>query len=106
MSAARIEWVLQHCADIGVEVEWLDLGVYRRGDYCDASRTIRVNTRLADWQALSTLIHELGHAARRHRIQTSRTEQQADETGMALAFTAREYASRSGSSALTPVRWL
>jgi len=88
----KLDLLLQHCADMGLEVEWCDLGEYRRGDYCDELGLIRLNRRLTRAQATATLAHEIGHATFGDRCSTVAVERRAWEYGASLAIRRREYA--------------
>ena len=87
----RLDLLYRHCADEGIDVEWLDLGATRRGQYLDDERLIQLNTRLTFQQATSTLAHEWGHAYFRDRRSTRRIEARAWEFGAATIITPEEY---------------
>jgi hypothetical protein len=88
----RLDELLRHCADLGIEVEWpLDLPPRRRGEYrwwCDR---IALDYRLTDVQAASSLAHELGHRVFGDRCSTPTVERRADEYAAALLVTPDEY---------------
>ena len=92
MTRDRLDQLLRHCADMGLEVEWCDLGEYRRGDYCDELRVIRLNSRLTVAQATATTAHEIGHATFGDRCSTAAIERRAWEYGASLAVSRHEYA--------------
>lgn len=92
MTQDRLEQLLAHCGDLGIEVEWLDLGGRRRGEYRDDEQVIRLNTSLTRDQATATLAHELGHAMFGDRCSTAAGERRAWEYGAALIVSPREYA--------------
>lgn len=81
-----------HCGDLGIEVEWADLGDVRRGHYLDDTKTIVLNRRMTHAQVTATLAHELGHAIFGDRATTPRLERRASEYGAALIITPRQYA--------------
>ncbi|HET9997320.1 MAG TPA: ImmA/IrrE family metallo-endopeptidase, partial [Nocardioides sp.] len=58
----RLDQLFQHCADLGIDVEWRDLGEWRRGEYRRDDRLIVLNPRLTGRQVVACLAHELGHA--------------------------------------------
>lgn len=70
---------------LGVRVEWADLGPMRRGEYLDDARLIRINSRLQGFQVKDTLGHELAHALLRDRSSTIFTETRARMLGAAIA---------------------
>lgn len=88
----RLDLGFAHAADMGIEVEWVDLGLKRMGDYDDRTRVIRLNPRQVRRQAAHTLAHELGHAVRGDRTSTAAGERLADEYGAAMLITVAEYA--------------
>lgn len=90
--SARLDLLYAHCADLGLEVEWCDLGEYRRGDYCAATETIRLNLRLTAREATSTLAHELAHHLFGDECSTPAVERRAWERGAAIIITPPEYA--------------
>lgn len=81
-----------HCADLGVDVDWCDLGDRRRGDYFRDGASIRLNLRLTRAQATATLAHELGHHHFGDRCTTPADERRAWEYGAALLIGPGEYA--------------
>lgn len=87
----KLDLLYRHAADLGVEVEWHDLGPTRRGDYCDDLKVIRMNHRLTGWQATATLAHEIGHAIYGDRGHHPATERRADRMGASLVITPAEY---------------
>lgn len=80
-----------HCADLGLDVEWADLGEMRRGEYCDDAKLIILNTRLTRAQATACLAHEVGHAVFGDRCSTPAAERRASEYGAALIITVKDY---------------
>lgn len=82
----KLDLLCRHAADLGIEVEHADLGPTRRGDWCEATRTIRLNSRLTRAQAAATCAHELAHAL------GIVSETHADELGAALIIARAEYA--------------
>jgi len=87
----RLNALLAHAADLGIEVAWADLGEVRRGEYRDDYRRIILDTSLSRPQATATLAHELGHAVHGDRCSTGMTERRAWERGAQMAITPREY---------------
>lgn len=92
MTRDRLDELFKHCADLGIDVDWCDLGDRRRGDYFHDGGVIRLNLRLTRAQATATLAHELGHHRFGDRCSTPANEQRAWEYGAALLITPREYA--------------
>lgn len=87
----KFDLLLQHCADLGIDVEYEDLGSTRHGEYRHHSSKIVLNTRNTSAQMLAALGHEVGHAMYCHYGQTS-NHQMADEAGAALIISVEEYA--------------
>lgn len=87
----RLDLALQHCADLGIDVEWEHLGE-RRGEYRWWQDTVVLNRRLTDAQAASCLAHELGHRAFGDTCSTPANERRAWEYGAALLIHPDEYA--------------
>lgn len=88
----RLDDLFKHCADLGVDVDWCDLGELRRGDYFRDGNQIRLNLRLTRAQATATLAHELGHHRFGDRCTNPANERRAWEYGAALLITPGEYA--------------
>lgn len=83
--------IFQHCADLGIVVDWDDLGSKRRGEYrLDADRIV-LNTRLSRRQVTSSLAHELGHREFGDSCSTPRIERRAWEYAAAFLVTPAEY---------------
>lgn len=82
---------MQHCADLGIDVEWDDLGSKRRGEYRWREDGVALNPRLDRRQATSTLGHELGHRRFGDRCSDPVAERRAWEYGAALLVTPDEY---------------
>lgn len=92
MTRDRFDLIAAHCADLGIPVEWEDLGSKRRGT-CQAIRgRVILNLRLTVAQAASTLAHEVGHWVFRDVRSTPRAERRAWEYGASLIITPSEYA--------------
>ncbi|MDF9717642.1 ImmA/IrrE family metallo-endopeptidase [Nocardioides sp. ChNu-99] len=91
MTSVRLWNLLQHAADLHLEVEWRDLGPTRRGEYRRAKKVIILSTRLTDAQAVSTLAHELGHHRFADRCSTPGAERRAWRYAAALVVTPQEY---------------
>jgi hypothetical protein len=83
--------LLAHAADLGLDVEWADLGDVRRGHYLADRRLIVLNDRLTRPQALATLAHELGHALAGDRCSTPDAERRASELGASLVIGVADY---------------
>jgi Zn-dependent peptidase ImmA (M78 family) len=87
-----MDLLYHHCADLGVDVEWSDLGERRRGEYRHHQRVIVLNRRLTGPQVVTTLAHETGHARAGDATTSPAIERRASEIGASLVITAREYA--------------
>lgn len=87
----RLDLLFAHAADLGLAVEWEDLGGRRRGVYRDAQRLIVLNRRLTRHQATATLAHEVAHAVFGDRCSTPPIERRANEYGAALIITVKDY---------------
>ncbi len=88
----RLDQLLRHCADLGIEVVWRDLGETRRGEYHHERRTIVLSSRLTATQQVSCLAHELGHARFGHGSSSPANEQRAWDYAAALVISPDEYA--------------
>ena len=88
----RLDHLFQHCADLGLDVDWTDLGDNRRGEYHRTGDRIILNLRLTRAQAASTLAHELGHQRFGDGCSTPAGERRAWEYGAALLIRPGEYA--------------
>lgn len=97
MTRDRLDALFQHCADLGIDVEWTDLGAVRRGEYRRLGDRIALNWRLTRRQATATLGHELGHHRFGDTCSTPVTERRAWEYGAALLITPSEYAEAEAS---------
>lgn len=80
-----------HCADLGIDVEWADLGPYRRGEYEWRGNAIVLSPHLTERQATSTLAHELGHQKFGDRCSSPAGERRAWEYGAAMLISPEEY---------------
>lgn len=89
--SARLDSLYRHCGDLGLDVEWSDLGEYRRGDYQADKLLIRLNTRLTVAESVSTLSHEIAHHLAGDRCSSASAERKAWERGAALVLTVPEY---------------
>lgn len=92
MKRDRLDLLFQHCADLGLDVDWLDFGEYRRGEYHLRGDRIVLNWRLSRSQATATLAHELGHRRFGHGCSTPANERRAWEYGAALIIAPEAYA--------------
>jgi len=88
----RLDELFQHCADLGIEVDWADLGSKRRGQYVWREDRIVLSIRLTRAQATAVLAHELGHQRFGDTCSTPPSERRAWEYGAALLITPHEYA--------------
>lgn len=91
MTLDRLDHLFQHCADLGLTVEWSDLGSYRRGQYRREGDEITLNLRLTRAQATATLAHELGHHRFGDRCSTPSGERRAWEYGASMLISPGEY---------------
>lgn len=88
----RLDLLIARAADLGLAVEWADLGEMCRGEYRDDDRLIVLSNRLTRPEATATLAHELGHAHYGDRCSTARVERRAWAYGARLVIDQREYA--------------
>ncbi len=88
----RLHELFQHCAALGVHVEWGDLGELRRGEFRRDTNTIVLNHRLTGPQVVACLAHELGHARLGHGCSTPANERRAWDYAAALVIAPDEYA--------------
>jgi IrrE N-terminal-like domain len=91
-SRDRLDQLFQHCADLGVDVEWRDLGERRRGEFRRHANTIVLNPRQTRRQVVACLAHELGHERFGHGCSSPANERRAWEYAAALVVTPAEYA--------------
>lgn len=91
MTRDRLDLLFQHCADLGINVEWADLGDFRRGQYDRRRHEITLSLLLTRRQAIATLAHELGHARFGDSCSTPANERRAWEYGAAMLITPAEY---------------
>lgn len=91
-SRDRLDELFQHCADLGIEVRWQDLGETRRGEYHHHDDTIVLSCRLTGRQVVACLAHELGHQRFGHGCSSPANERRAWEYAAALVLTPAEYA--------------
>lgn len=82
----RLDLAYRHCADLGLDVEFADLGA-RHGQCHYDTRLIVLNRRLTIAQRTAAIAHEVGHYL------GARSESRADEVGASLIITPGEYAS-------------
>jgi hypothetical protein len=88
----RLDQLFRHCADLGIEVEWADLGPVRHGEYRATIDVITLNLRLTRRQTIAALGHELGHRQFGDRCSTPAVERRAWEYAAAFLITPAEYA--------------
>jgi hypothetical protein len=87
-----LDELFQHCADLGIDVAWQDLGDRRRGEYRRRDNLIVLSPRLTRRQAVACLAHELGHERFGHGCSSPANERRAWEYAAALVLTPAEYA--------------
>lgn len=92
LTSDRLDELFQHCADIGIDVEWADLGEHRRGEYRHYERRIVLNRRLSRAQLISTLAHEIAHAKFGDTCSTDHAERRAWQYAAAFLITPAQYA--------------
>lgn len=92
MTRDRLDHLYQHCADLGLSVEWGDLGQHRRGDYWRDGDRIRLSLRLTARQTVAVLAHEIGHHTFGDACSSPAAERRAWEYGAAMLITPAEYA--------------
>lgn len=88
----RLDMLFKHCADLGIEVEWSDLGETRRGQYEWRRDLITLNNRMTMPQLVSTFAHEFAHAIFGDRCTVPAQERRAWEYAAAFLVTPTEYA--------------
>lgn len=88
----RLDTLFRHCADIGLQIDWADLGPARHGEYRATSDRVTLNLRLTRRQTISVLAHELGHRQFGDRCSTPVVERRAWEYAAAFLITPSEYA--------------
>lgn len=88
----KLHLLIAHCADLGVDVDWADLGGRRRGEYLDDEQRIILSNRLTYRQSLACMAHEVGHLIAGDRCSTPAVERAAWETGAAMIISPAEYA--------------
>lgn len=90
MNRDRLDELFNHCADLGVDVEWRDLGG-RHGEYHLYGDRIVLNRKMTRRQTIACLAHELGHRAFSDRCSTRRAEDRAWEYAAGFLITPDEY---------------
>lgn len=91
MTRDRLDLALQHCSDLGIHVDWADLGDHRRGEYRRHRNRITLNHRLTAAQAAATCGHELGHERFGDTCTTAVNERRAWQYAAALLISPRAY---------------
>lgn len=91
MTRDRLDELFQHCADLGVDVEWEDLGPKKRGEYQWWREVIVLSTRLTDRVVPLALAHELAHAIFGDKETTPPAERRAWEWAAAFLITPSAY---------------
>jgi hypothetical protein len=92
-TARTIARLLRIAHEMRVDVQWRDLGEYRRGEYrdgdsgryYDGTGLIVLSDRLQGFQVANTLGHEIAHAMFGDRASTPETEERAARVGAAIA---------------------
>lgn len=80
MSRPTLDTLLSRCQAQGVTVTWTHLPPGWEGAWHRSSRTIHLAPRLADWQAIPVLLHEMTHAHLDHDgHQAAAVERRIDE---------------------------
>lgn len=92
MTRDRLDLLFQHCADLGIDVEWDDLGSKRRGHYNWVDDKIVLSLRLTHAQATACLAHEVAHRSLGDRCSTPAVERRAWELAAAMLVTPEQYA--------------
>lgn len=87
----KFDLLLQHAADLGIDVQYGNLGPRRHGEYRHSESLIILNQVCTAAQMLSALAHEVGHAVACDHGSTA-NHRRADEYGAALIITPAEYA--------------
>ena len=91
LTSDKLEHLLQHCADLGINVEWAELPDKRHGEYRLEGDRIILSLRLTRRQTIACLAHELGHQEFGDRCSTRRAEERAWEYAAAFLITPTEY---------------
>lgn len=92
MTRDRLHHLFQHCADLGIDVEWDDLGSKRRGHYNWVDDKIVLSLRLTRAQATACLAHEVAHRELGDQCSTPAVERRAWEHAAAFVISPPEYA--------------
>jgi hypothetical protein len=92
MTLDRLARALSHCAALGIDVEWVDLGEKRRGEYRRHKNLISLNWRMTLAQSAAACGHELGHERYGDTCTTTANDRRAWEYGAGLLITPEEYA--------------
>lgn len=87
----HLDLLFQHCADLNVDVGWMDLGDRRRGAYYWQDDRIVLSLRLTKAQAAAVLAHECGHQRFGDRCTSPAGERRAWEYGAAMLITPAMY---------------
>lgn len=92
MLRLAIDTLLQDCDAQGVDVAWARLPQGLAGCYHHSARTIVLDHRLEEWQAVPVLMHEMAHAAAGHDgHQDAATEARIDRTVATTLLSIEEY---------------
>lgn len=84
--------LFKHCVDLGIDVEWTDLGSTRRGEYDWRHDRIVLSRRMTVPQLVSSFAHEFAHAVFGDRCSVPAKERRAWEYAAAFLITPAEYA--------------
>lgn len=87
----KLDMLFEHAGDLGVEIEWHDLGE-RRGDYNERRKVIRLHRGLTRNQIVDVFSHEVGHAVFGDESTAPCIERRASEYGASLVIEPDEYA--------------
>lgn len=92
MPRPDLETLTSQCTTMGVAVTWTRLPGGLAGCYHHATRTILLDHRLEDWQAIPVLLHEIAHAAAGHDgHQSHRVEARIDRSVAMKMISPGEY---------------
>lgn len=86
LHAAAFDVISEYSKRCGMPVQTIDLkSVALRGYYKTETHDITINSRLADTQRLSTLLHEMAHGMMEHGTDTSKSRAQCEFEADALS---------------------
>jgi hypothetical protein len=87
----RMDLLFHHAADMGLDVEYKDLGD-RHGEFRPWSKRIVLHCAHRVDQMVSAFAHEVAHAIFHDECSTGWREERADRIGASLIITEDEYA--------------